>query len=393
MPFIEYIAAAGGGGPTYPPGGTTSELIPSTGTRSTFGSTIAVAGDNSTVAVGDNGALKVWIFTDPSYSGAWPQESRIDAPGGYSEFGSVALGISDDGNTLAVVGATGGSRVVRIYTRSAGTYSHQQTITVPANIVGAWLISAVALDSTGDRLAVGAANSSDANGTTGTLHIYKRTAGTWALEVDKTGVVEDLDYSGSFLGAGYTLSFSAAGDRLAVCHPYIGYVEVLVRSGTTWTSEYFVNWDACTTVRLNSDGDKLVSISNYINNASFPHHYATRSGSTWTAAGTFLTSGKATDFNPYTVTPQHGAALAGDSSRLLIGYGFGHTNSSTGAPNQAGRVLTFNSSFTEGTAVTNPGSTAGLSYWGGAVDISDDAVLFAAAAQNESAGRAWVRYL
>lgn len=393
MSVVNFIAAAGGGGPTYPPGGTTTELIPSTGTRSTYGSTIAVSGDNTTIAVGDNGALKVWIFTDPDYDGSWTQESRIDAPGGYTEFGAVALGISDDGNTLAIVGATGGSRVVRIYTRSAGTYTHQQTLTVPANIVGTWLISGLAVDAAGDRLAVGATDSVDTLGTQGTLHIYKRTAGTWALEADKTGVIEDIDYSGSFAGSGHTLAFSDAGDRLVVVHKYFGYVEVLVRSGTTWTSEYFVNWDGCTTVLLNAAGDKLVSISIFINSAGFPHHYATRSGSTWTAAGSFVTTGDSADANPYTLTPQHGAAFAGNSSKLVIGYGLGKTTGGSGAPNQAGRVLTFSSSFVEGAAVTNPGSTAGLYYWGGAVDMSDDAVLFAAAAQNEGAGRAWVRYL
>lgn len=391
MSVINFIATAGGG-PTYPPGGTTSELIPSTGTRNTFGTSIAVAADPaaSTIAVGDAGANCTWVFTDLDYDGAWTEQQRI-TEGTYSNSGT-RLAISGDGNTLAIVMDDGADSVVRVLTRSGSTYSVQQTLTRPSNISsGTWLVRGIAMDDAGDRLALGAPDAVD--GTTftqGSVHIYKRTAGVWALEADKTNTVEDLDYSGSFLGSGWTLSMSAGGDRLAIAYRYIGYVEVLVRSGTTWTSEYFVNWDGCATVMLARDtGATLVSLGAALNSVGFTNNYATRSGSTWTDAGTFSVSAISSS-SDFTLTFQHGAALAGDAATMVIGYGPGGSS----YPDAAGRVLTFNASFVEGTAVNNPGSVvAPAAFWGGAIGMDSDAVHFAACAQSESAGRAWVCYL
>jgi hypothetical protein len=391
--FVPYIAAAGGGGPTYPPGGTTSELIPSTGTRSTFGTSIAVAADPaaSTIAVGDASANCTWVFTDLDYDGAWTEQQRI-TEGTYSNSGT-RLAINRDGNTLAISMDDGTDSVVRVLTRSGSTYSVQQTITRPSNISsGTWIVRGLTMDDAGDRLAIGAPDAVDSSTfTQGSVHIYKRTAGVWALEADKTNTVEDLDYSGSFLGSGWTLSMSAAGDRLAIVYRYIGYVEVLVRSGTTWTSEYFVNWDGCATAMLARDtAATLVVLGNSLNGGpAVLNHYATRSGSTWTAAGTISTSAVAGSTD-YTLTFQHGAALAGDAAKMVIGYGPGGSS----YPAAAGRVLTFNASFVEGTAVNNPGRVVSPpAFWGGAIGMDSDAVHFAACAQTELAGRAWVRYL
>lgn len=231
-----------------------------TGAGDSFGSSVALSADGSTLAVGapledsaetgtsgtgaDEGSAEsgaVYVFTRTA--GVWTQQAYLKAfnTGAGDRFGgSVAL--SADGNTLAVAAGnedsaetgtngTGTSNTATdsgaayVFTRSAGSWSQQAYIKA-SNTGAGDSFSRVAISGDGNTLAVSAMwEDSNETGVTGTgannsassagaVYVYVRDAGTWTQRAylkATNAAANDLFGTGIALsGDGGTLVVGAA---------------------------------------------------------------------------------------------------------------------------------------------------------------------------------------
>ena len=210
-----------------------------------FGSSLAIASDGNTLAVGaageDSGATgingnqgdnstdgsgAVYVFTRSGTT--WSQQAYLKAnnTGDGDQFGtSVAL--SSDGNTLAV-GAdveAGGSGAVYVFTRGRAIAIWSQQAYVKASNAGShdWFGAAIALSADGNRLAVGAwGEASNATGiggnqdgnaasSSGAVYVFERSGTTWT---QRTYVKASNSDAGDEFGV--RVALSADGNTLAV---------------------------------------------------------------------------------------------------------------------------------------------------------------------------------
>lgn len=195
---------------------------------------------------------------------------RIVYPGynGYLDPGTLnwyghATSMSADG-TYLVVGApygdqsqaatTPGPGCAFVFIRSGSSWQLQATLTVDViktDGTNTRFGSAVAIDATGTRIAVGAPEATELYGSEGHVQIFLRTGTTWARETKIVPPVnENSTVMESYIDFGQALSFNAAGDVLAIGAPRgnglvspglveddSGFVYMCRRSGTTWTIE------------------------------------------------------------------------------------------------------------------------------------------------------------
>lgn len=233
-------------------------------TNAHFGSSVALNGDGSTLAVGAHGESsgasgingnQFENLTGPNDTGAvyvftrsaavWSQQAYVKASNSaaFDAFGS-AVALSSDGNTLAVgagaeaSAATGinGSQTdnsvsnagaVYVFTRTTHTWSQQ--VYVKASNTGSndyFGGTSIALSSDGNMLAVGAIGEDSAatgiggdqsdrrSGYSGAVYFFTRSASTWSqlsyVKASNTGA------GGNF---GRSLALSGDGDILAVGAP------------------------------------------------------------------------------------------------------------------------------------------------------------------------------
>ena len=154
------------------------------------GSSVALSADGNTLASGDPGGGKVFVFTRSA--GSWSQLTSITVSSGFGT--SVAL--SYDGSTLAVQDAT--NVKLYIYKKSGNTYTQQYS----SNLAGA-------LSTSGDGLVVSADGKTVAVGcgSFGAVQIFIYTT-SWALS-------QTLTTGDQYLGRG--LALSADGNFLVAC--------------------------------------------------------------------------------------------------------------------------------------------------------------------------------
>jgi len=237
-----------------------------TGFSDNFGSSVALAADGSTLAVGapfedsnatgidgasaDNSSLDsgaAYVYTRSGSS--WSQQAYVKATntGFYDQFGySVALGA--DGSTLAVgapyedssatgIDGTGSdsstdSGAAYVYTRSSlGVWSVQAYVKASNTGFGDRFGSALALGASGSTLAVGApfedssatgigGNQSDEAGSdSGAAYVYTRSAGVWSqqayVKAANTGFSDAFGSSLALATDGSTLAVGATGEDSA----------------------------------------------------------------------------------------------------------------------------------------------------------------------------------
>lgn len=165
------------------------------------------------------------------------------------------VALSADGMTMAL----GLNASVQIYTRDAHDWVLQQQL---ADGVAA---ASLALDATGDTLAIGAPWNSPSDSYPGALYVFARTGTTWSQQA----VLQPTDVFAFNLGA--SVALSANGNLLvggAVCEntteSEAGVVHTYTRSGTEWTessplpapvprSGGFFGWSTS----LSADGETL----------------------------------------------------------------------------------------------------------------------------------------
>jgi len=228
-----------------------------------FGTTVALSGNGTTLAVGSPGEANpmggingnqngnnmplvgaVYVF---SHSGnSWKQQAYVKAanPAFRNLFGS-SLALSTDGNTLAVgspqqssnsTGINGDqmndkaiySGAAYIFSRNRGVWKQQAFVKASNTEAGDYFGSKVALSSDGNTLAVSArGEDSSATGIdgdqgdnsasyAGAAYVYSRSGGTWQQQAyAKASNTAYLDYFGSSValsGDGKTLAMGAEGE-------------------------------------------------------------------------------------------------------------------------------------------------------------------------------------
>ena len=191
----------------------------------------------------------------------------------------ISLSISADGSTLAV-GASGedgsgtgvgsisdeasnGSGAVYVYARSVATWTFQEYVKASNTSLSDDFGFSLALSTTGDTLAVGA-DQEDSSGVgidsvpneaasgSGAVYVYQRTAGAWAFqafikaintEANDAFATVALSGNGDLLAVGATFE-SSSGARIGSTPNESsfnsGAVYLYLRRGTTWAVEAFV---------------------------------------------------------------------------------------------------------------------------------------------------------
>lgn len=237
-----------------------------------FGWSIALSADGSTMAVGavdddpSNPSLivsagSVYVFTRDG--AAWSEQAALHGSASSANLGwSVAL--SADGNTLAA-GARG-RQYVQVYTRTVSIWSQQATLTASNADSSDLFGSAVSLSADGSTLAVGAPNeASNATGIngdqtnntlpgSGAVYLYTRNSATWSqqayVKASNTGFGEQFGTAVSLSGDGTLLAVGApnensnatgiGGDQLNNTFSGNGAVYLFARSGVTWAQSAYV---------------------------------------------------------------------------------------------------------------------------------------------------------
>jgi len=257
-----------------------------TGAADNFGSSVALSGDGSTLAVGAIGedgsaaeAGAVYVYTRSGTT--WTQQAYVKASnaGALDLFGfSVAL--SGDSNTLAVgaigeASAVGGTPTdntapsagaVYVFTRSVATWTQQAYVKASTIGAGDQFGFSVALSSDGNTLAVGAIDEDSAatgvggsetdNSATnaGAVYVFTRSVAIWTqqayVKASNTGAGDQFGFSvslsgdGNALAVGASLEASAAtgvnGTQADNTAADAGAVYVYTRSGTIWTQLAYV---------------------------------------------------------------------------------------------------------------------------------------------------------
>jgi len=238
-----------------------------------------IDGDEADNAELQSGAVYVYVRN----AGTWIREAYLKAsnPGFHDTFGtSVAL--SADGSTLAV-GAPGEASAATgvdgdqtddsapdagaayVFTRSGGTWSQQAYLKASNAGAGDWFGWVVSLSSGGDTLAVGAhdedgagtgmdAPSDDLAADAGAAYLFERSAGTWTQQAylkasntdagDNFGISVSLSEDGGSLAVGAHNEASAAtgidGDQSDNSVPGSGAVYVFGRGGETWVQSAYL---------------------------------------------------------------------------------------------------------------------------------------------------------
>lgn len=190
-----------------------------------FGSSVALAADGLTLAVGATGENgSVHVFTRGDADSDWLAPTTLVSPEAAppSLFG-VGVALSADGQTLAVgtMGADGNSGAVHVYTRNGSNWQHASRLQAANGEAGDLFGRSVSLSADGLALAVGA-DSEDGDGSSpgnngasasGAAYVFTRSAGAndWSQQAYlKASQGQSLDMFG------HSVVLSADGLVLAV---------------------------------------------------------------------------------------------------------------------------------------------------------------------------------
>jgi hypothetical protein len=301
----------------------------------TYKGSCALSGDGSTLVVGDE--LGVWVFIRSGYE--WVQQGGKLIPSDKNGSADVGydISMSDDGNTFAVGGPSDASNIgaAWVFVRTGSTWIQQGPKLTDGTATGALQGSSVTLSGDGDTLAVGGPSDS---GDLGAVWIYVRINNVWSQQDSK---LTDVTATGALQGG--AVSLSSNGDTLAVGgdgdNSNVGAVWVYTRTGATWTQQgvKLVGTGANGSVKqgssvsLSDDGNTLViggpfddSINDTVGQTGVSWVW-TRVGSVWTQFGSKI-YGTGSE-RVASASPLQGSAVAisGDGTTMCMG-GFRDAN-------------------------------------------------------------------
>lgn len=223
-----------------------TKLVPSNpvATDINYGYSVALSSDGNTCAVGapfDNanpGA--VWIFTRAGT--VWTQQAKLIGTGitGAASFQGSSVALAADGNTCAVGGPGDNTNVgaVWIFNRIAGAWTQQSKLVGTGNTGAAQMGTSVALSATGNTLTLGGP---DDNTNVGAIWMFTRVGVTWTQIGTKLTLHTETG-AGTF---GTSVAISADGFTVAAGAPAdntnVGQVGIFVYdnvpTGIVWTQE------------------------------------------------------------------------------------------------------------------------------------------------------------
>lgn len=243
------------------------------------------------------------------------EEAKLIAsdPGSYDHFGySVAMNATGD---YVIIGARYDDISVTnqgsayIFTRSGTTWTQQAKL---RDISGAsdsdYFGYSVAMNGTGDYVAIGSLGVDSPNINQGAVFIFIRSGTAWTQQAKlqgNEGISQD--------NFGYSVAITPDATRVIIGAPQVGApslmkgkIYIFVRSGTTWTQEYTTTPVLATndarlgwSVAINSDGMYAIGGAPYDDPSSSTDagvaYIYTRSGSTWSEQTRLIASNKATN--------------------------------------------------------------------------------------------------
>ena len=345
-----------------------------------FGESIALSADGLTLAVGADaeasastgingnqfggGATEsgaVYVFVRSSSADPWVQQAYIKASNthGMDRFGfDVAL--SSDGMTLAVgaynefsdatgVGgdqtdhSAGGAGAVYVFTRAGTTWTQQAYLKASNTETGDEFGYAVALDSDGSTLAVGAfheasgsagigADQSDNTApVAGAVYVFTRAGVMWAqqayVKASNPAAYDCFGISVALSSDGNLLAVGAEGEVNGAPHPQMGAgaVYMFSRTSATWAQQAYLIIDSPdpraalgASVGLSSDGSELVAgapgahaTMDAAEPTSGAAYVFTRAGTTWTKQAEVVPSNAGGEFGTR-------VAVSADGKRLVV---------------------------------------------------------------------------
>lgn len=263
-----------------------------------FGYSVAInsTGDYAIVGAyledtGGSSSGAAYIFTRSGTT--WTQQQKIkgsDSVNG-DNFG-ISVAINETGDYV-IVGATGiglNAGGAYIFTRSGTTWTEQQKILSSDIQNGDFFGNAVAINSTGDYVIVGAYLEDTGGSSAGAAYVFNRDGVTWTEQQKIQG--SNTSGSDEF---GTSVAINSEGDYIIVGAPAktsdTGSAYVFIRNGVTWTEQQILTAsDAATinfygfSVSINSDGS-YVAVGAYGNNDGGTNSGAVyiylRSNTTW----------------------------------------------------------------------------------------------------------------
>ena len=243
-----------------------------------FGITAAINGPGDRVVIGaylddDKGSASgsAYIFTRGETG--WTQEAKVVASDGMASdaFGFV-VAINGPGDRIIVgayfdddKGTNSGSAY--IFTRSGTAWKQEAKMTAEDGVMGDRFGRAVAINTAGDRVVIGATRDDNNETDSGSAYIFDLSETVWTQQAIITA--GDAEESAEF---GRDVSINAVGDRVVI-GAYLdndieddsGSVYIFTRGETGWTEEAkitaadgAINDQFGIAVAINADGDRAV---------------------------------------------------------------------------------------------------------------------------------------
>jgi hypothetical protein len=355
------------------------------------GWSVAMSADGNTAVFGApyftsggilfRGCVRVWTRSGLT----WSLQQQLTQPtsAAQNQFGH-SVSLSSDGNTLAVGSRyTNGARgSVTIFSRSGSTWTTQATVVGAVTVSGDEFGTSVSLSGNGNKLAVGAPESSYLSTGEGIVVMYSRTGSTWSeignifpsyVGLPGSTIVKKFGYSVSISGDGNTLAIGAPTSRFApstasqgTCHTYnisSGFVNQSNLTNTAYStgSDYF-GWS----VSANYDGTRVAvgaQADSGALTASGSCAIIVKSGSTWSIEA-YLTHSAAT------TSANFGWSVSLNNSGNILAVGSLDWTGPAGAEQGATTIFTrSNSSWLENQTLTK-GAAAANDNFGYAVALS-----------------------
>ncbi len=296
-----------------------------------LGTSVALSADGTRALVGaytdattggiPSGGARVFVRAGTS----WTEEAALEASdAAANDRLGYSVALSGDGS-IALVGAPlddtsaatdAGS--VRVFVRSATTWTEQTTLLAPDGVMGDGFGTSVGISRDGMRAIVGAFHDDTVVGVdAGTAHVYVRSGTTWTregtLRATSGGAGDALGTSVALSGDGSVAIAGAPGGGIG------GAAYVFLRTGTTWAEQAqllgtVAGGQLGVAVALSDDGARaLAGAPREASNAGAGHLFV-RSGTSWSTETTLSPSGASPgDGNGASV------ALSTDGGRALLG--------------------------------------------------------------------------
>jgi hypothetical protein len=313
-----------------PVGSNIVKLIPQTTPFSTvngFAQAIAISGDGSYISMGSPSSN---IPANPAFSGlnsiygsgaTWPLQQIISSsPSVLAQAFGSSSAFNSAGNYL-VVGGTGSESSsilprAYVFTRSGSTWTQQAMLIGNDTLLGDRFGTSVAINITGDIIAVGAPDVNAGLGSAdGAIYIFKRIGSTWTQSQKIVGTITNGQL-------GISVAINEIGNYIIAGANLASRAYVYYDSGSgTYALQSTLNSLATSfgySVDIDSAGSKIIvgaptaSVGGSNNGAVY---YYTRSGTTWTQQGAAIIS------NTPGTNYQYGfsVALSKDGTTFIVG--------------------------------------------------------------------------